>query len=494
MRAPARAAALGVLTVALVVTGSPAPAAVPTWSAVPAGSAAPSWSAVPVGSAVPALSPAPAQLPAVLPVALPTGLPAVLPGTLPAMLPGASAPASVPAILPTAGKAAKPSRILLTPTADPATSQTVSWTMPRKQARQRVQYREVGGAKRTVRAARRPATTKRSSGTRAPRYSATMTGLRAGTRYQYRILTRGRRTAWREFRTTDPRGRSVTMIGLGDTQVANRRVPRRTIRRAVADAPEASLVLQAGDLVDRPYRASQWSALFSAIGGTARTRNWVVSIGNHEQCVLVTRCRSGRAQAFRSYFDWPTNGFPDQGETWFWFDHEGVRVVVLDSFGGQMERQAAFLEQALDTNPQRWSIVLMHAPPFATRPGRSNDGVRRLWLPIIEAHDVDLVLSGHDHSYARGHLTEDGPVYAVSVSGPKYYQATDADWRAHGATREAWAAATSTYQVIRIEGDRLSYEAVVSARGPGSTSPGGPGTVLDRFTITKSPSGVKDVA
>jgi 3',5'-cyclic AMP phosphodiesterase CpdA len=399
------------------------------------------------------------------------------------------APAASPALSPAAGRIATPSRILLTPTADPATSQVVSWTMPRRMAGQRVRFRVAGAdVARSVPAVRRPATSTSHSGTRAPRYRAILRGLRPGTRYEYRIVTRAHRTPWRSFTTADPSSDEVTLIGLGDTQVDNRGVPRATIRRALADAPDADLVLQAGDVVNLPTRGSEWSALFAAMGNSARTRNWVVSIGNHEQCVLIT-CSSNRAEAFRSYFDWPTNGFPGQGETWFYTDHQGVRIVVLDSFGGRMAEQAAFLDAALASNRQPWSIVLMHAPPFAASPGRTNADVRRLWLPILEARNVDLVLTGHDHSYARGHLTPGGPVYVTSVSGPKYYAATDADWRAHGATRVAWAARTSTYQVIRISGDTLRYRAVVSHRASGSTSSAGVGEVLDRFTITGTADG-----
>jgi 3',5'-cyclic AMP phosphodiesterase CpdA len=152
-----------------------------------------------------------------------------------------------------------------------------------------------------------------------------------------------------------------------------------------------------------------------------------------------------------------------------------------------MPEQAAFLDQALATNPTKWSIVLMHAPPFATQPNRPNPEVVQKWLPILEARNVDLVLTGHDHSYTRGyHRRANGPVYVRSVSGPKYYDVTDADWVANKATRVVWAAGTATYQVITITGDQLTYRAVVSARGATSTSPFGPGGVLDQFVIDKS--------
>jgi len=434
-----------------------------------------------MGAALPAAAPMPAAAPAV------TSTAAARPGAGPTAL-------SVLARGPSAATSSAPSRILLTPTADPATSQRISWTMPARTKGQRVAYRIPGAPAQKVRATRGAATSAKFSGSAQPRYSATLKGLTPGTTYEYRILTSRGSSKWLTFTTADPAAPSLTMIGLGDTQVDNRGVPRATLRRALADAPGAQLVLQAGDVVNRPYKGSQWADLFAAMGSAARTRNWLVSIGNHEQCVLVAKCSANGAEALGSYFDWPDNGFPQQGETWFHVDYQGVRIVVLDSFGDRMAEQAAFLDKALAENPTRWSIVLMHAAPFVSRPERTNPPeVRDLWLPIIERRNVDLVLSGHDHSYARGSRTPNGPVFAVSVSGPKYYEVTDADWTLNGATRRVWAAATSTYQVITIAGDTLTYRAVVTDRGTGSTSPFGPGGVLDEFSIVKTAKGAKVV-
>ena len=162
-------------------------------------------------------------------------------------------------------------------------------------------------------------------------------------------------------------------------------------------------MVQVGDVVNEPYDDAQWRDMFRAMGMTAGSRNWLVSIGNHEQCVLID-CDSNGAEAFRSYFDWPDNGYPEQGETWFFTDYQGVRFVVLDSFGGQIVEQADFLEEALRTNPSDWSVVVQHTPAFSARPDRTNQEIRDLWVPIVERYDVDLVLTGHDHSYARGFL------------------------------------------------------------------------------------------
>jgi hypothetical protein len=400
-----------------------------------------------------------------------------------------SGPTAQPQALQATAAYSGPSKILLTPTRSTSTSQEVSWTMSVRTSGQRVQYRSAKGGAGYVAAARRPSTRRVTAGSSAPRYEATLTGLRSGTTYEYRILTRHGNSAWQRFSTAASSAASTTLIGLGDLQVENRGVPRATVRAALAAVPESELILQAGDVVNLPTSGTEWDDLFAAIGRSGRTRNWVVAIGNHEQCMLIT-CDSNKGAAFRSYFDGVSNGFPGQAQTWYAVDYQNVRIVVLDSFGGRLDDQARFLDEALTENPFEWSIVVMHAPPFASRPGRTNPDVVSTLLPVIEEHDVDLVLTGHDHSYARGYRTDpSGPVYITSNSGPKNYEASEDDWVANGATRTIWATGVATYQVVTIKGDTLSYRAVLSSRTVDSSSTGHVGDVLDSFEIDRSEAG-----
>jgi hypothetical protein len=202
-------------------------------------------------------------------------IPALMGATMPAAPAGVASP-SVASQATAAASSSAPSRILLTPTADPATSQRISWTMPARTKGQRVAYRAPGAAAQQVRATRGVATSVKFSGSAQPRYSATLTGLTPGTTYEYRIRTSRGSSKWLTFTTANPAAPSLTMIGLGDTQVDNRGVPRATLRRALADVPGAQLVLQAGDVVNRPYKGSEWADLFAAMGSSARTRNWLV--------------------------------------------------------------------------------------------------------------------------------------------------------------------------------------------------------------------------
>lgn len=407
---------------------------------------------------------------------------------------GAPAAAQSPLVRPSVqALAASPvaSRVLLTPTADPATSQRISWTSARAYKAQRVEYWQAPdagddaqpGQVQSSAALRMPRTTKKASGTTKPRYRAELTGLKPGTRYAYRIVNSRGAGAQAVFTTAGTAASDWSFIVLGDTQVDNRNTVRGIISAATAAVPDAALVVEVGDVVDRPFKDKQWADMFLAMGTSARTRNWLTAIGNHEQCVLI-KCDSRSGQAFKSYFGRLDSDRPGSA-TWFTTDYQGVRFVVLDSFGGRIAEQAAFLDQALAQNPHQWSVVVMHAPLYATRPGRTNTEVRQAWGPIIDRHDVDVVLTGHDHAYARGQTQQDDrqdevPVFVSSVSGPKFYPVSAQDWVANDAQLQVLAAQTATYSVVEVSPTRLSFRAVAAE----PSAQAAPGSVLDQFQIT----------
>lgn len=372
-------------------------------------------------------------------------------------------------------------RILLTSTADPATSQYVSWSRSRPHSGQRVVVVAPDGASRTTRATRKTGMTKRATGSTQYRYVARVTGLTPSTRYRYRIVSGRTVSSWRTFRTAGTSLTPVEFLQFGDTQVANAGVPEAIIDRAVRARPQAAVMLQAGDVVNRPWVAREWADLHRAITPSGQYRSWVSSIGNHEQCKLLSTCRSDAGRGFRSYFHAPTNGFEGQRRTWFRVDHGPARIIVLDSFGGDLARQRAFLIDSLRTNTRAWSIVLMHRGPFAARGDRDNAEMRRAFLGPLERYGADLVLSGHDHSYARA--TKAGITYVTSVSGPKYYDTSSRDFRRGGAQRVRWAERTSTYQAITVTPTSLQVRSVVGHRAKGSSTTVTVGGTLDSFTL-----------
>lgn len=96
--------------------------------------------------------------------------------------------------------------------------------------------------------------------------------------------------------------------------------------------------------------------------------------------------------------------------------------------------------------------------------------------PLIDRFGVDLVLQGHDHTYARGMENvpmEDGKapgtMYVVSVSGPKMSEVLRADWM------DRTAGHTQLYHIIDIDNNILRFSAYTAT-----------GELYDQFELHKS--------
>ena len=176
---------------------------------------------------------------------------------------------------------------------------------------------------------------------------------------------------------------------------------------------------------------------------------------------------------WRSQFTLPENGPSGQTETAYFFDYQNVRFIVLNS-NNMREEQQAWLESVLKNNPNKWTIATFHHPIFSSARERDNKELREQWKPVFDKYGVDLVLQGHDHSYARGQagpFTKNelaglnkrddaaGTVYVVSVSGGKMYTLKEDLWDNYEAKLERKAENTQLFQVISVADDKLTYEA-----------------------------------
>ena len=190
---------------------------------------------------------------------------------------------------------------------------------------------------------------------------------------------------------------------------------------------------------------------------------------------------------WRPQFTFPVQDVPDEAfkETVYFIDYQGVRFISLDS-NKAPELQVPWFRRALENNPNRWTIVTFHHPVFSPGSDRDNPKIRELWKPLIDEFKVDLVLSGHDHTYARtgqvdtSSLTniptgyqqaydpEIGTVYVVSVSGPKMYSITKGNYAKRVAEN------TQLYQIIHVDDKNLEYKAYEAT-----------GDLYDTFTLQK---------
>lgn len=356
-----------------------------------------------------------------------------------------------------------PDRVVLTWASDPATSVAVTWRTDTSVGDAVVQIVEADASPgledgaRTVTATSASHTSQNGA---SHNHSANIEGLRPNTLYAYRVGGGEVWSEWFHHRTADQGNGPFTFLYFGDAQNDIRSLWSRTVRQAFTTVPEARFMVHAGDLVNlrNGNHDTEWGEWFSGLGWVAGTIPSIPATGNHE----YEKGPDGDGYSrigphWNHQFTLPQDAPEGLEGTLYHIDYQGVRFIVLNSLHAlhweSAELQARWMEPLLENNPNRWTVVVFHHPMYSTRQGRANPPLREHWRPVFEKYDVDLVLQGHDHAYGRGR-DPSGPVYVVSVSGPKMYDLGEvSEW----ATRRAEN--TQLYQVIRVENDRLRYEA-----------------------------------
>ncbi len=382
-------------------------------------------------------------------------------------------------------------------------------------------------------------------------FSATVTDLTPATAYRYRVGLPGSWSDWHEFRTADPKASDFQFIYYGDAQIGLDTTWPSVVKQAEAHAPRSI-----GSVHRRPHQHVQQrervAELVQGHGGFRRAHQrhgrprqprvlgdklltaWKAafeyphnnpSTSSIGELANLAKGDSEVAQQYRAFFDhWSSFA----AETAYYTDYQGVRFITLNAtrdttfltpaglpsctgaecpssqIGTLWTRfQAAWLDLLLQNSPSKWNVVTFHQPVFSASAGRDEPVLRAEWLPVFQRNDIDLVLMGHDHTYARGFVNTDatdtpglttGPVYVVSNSGAKHYDLETPEknvWTNNGATQVLRGQGVTTYQVIDVSKNQLVYRSYLAEKQPDATTELPVGAVYDTFTVTKSDAGEK---
>lgn len=387
-----------------------------------------------------------------------------------------------------------PDRVVLTWTGDPVHTQSVTWRTSTDAGKTVAQIAVDDGGpnlEKTAKTVLGCATRLKTDANEALFHSVTFEGLAPKTRYAYRVGDEKNWSEWFQFQTASEQSEPFSFLYFGDAQNDLRSRWSRVIRAAYRDAPKAAFMIHAGDLINTAEKDQDWGEWF---GAGAFLNAMVPSVpvpGNHEQAKVDDTTRR-LTHHWRPSFTLPENGPPGLEESCYTLVYQGVRIIALNS-NTQLAEQKDWLEKTLANNTEKWVICTFHHPIFSTGKDRDNKALRELWKPVFDKYRVDLVLTGHDHTYGRTGITTPAPtadlsattnagtglstvdqftgtVYVVSVSGPKMYNVQKRTFMSRHAED------TQLYQIIRIDGDRLIYEAYTAA-----------GSLYDAFTLTKQP-------
>jgi len=303
---------------------------------------------------------------------------------------------------------------------------------------------------------------------KAAYHSAVISDLQPRTTYVYRVGNGSKDnnywSEWFQFTTagTDME-EPFSFIYFGDAQNNVKSLWSRVIRNSYRQFPHVDFMLHAGDLINDRDANMEWGEWFYAGSFIHATVPSMMTPGNHEY-------RDGvLSSLWRPQFTLPENGpTKDLKETCYAIDYQDMKLISIDAEGFDEHQEARnaqtqWLDSVLAANTKKWTIITMHYPIFSTVEGRDNWELREALKPLIDKYKVDLVLQGHDHTYARGYaenkgkglttVKDAGTVYAVSVSGPKMYESEAQEWMVRRGEF------TQLFQIITVSKDTIKYGA-----------------------------------
>lgn len=188
-----------------------------------------------------------------------------------------------------------------------------------------------------------------------------------------------------------------TIIVLGDI---HSRLTRADYDTLAARVPDADLVMQVGDWMDRGQEYYRQLLLREWTNSALNGLPVIACPGNHEYTKGVHKTLSS---VWSETFQHPNNGPAGVPGASYWLDIPRMRVIVIDTnpFGHvvYMTRTLTWLREAMYSAGDRAVVVLMHHPVLSAAKGRVNPSIYSTFRYALS--QADLVLAGHDHFYAR---------------------------------------------------------------------------------------------
>jgi hypothetical protein len=259
-----------------------------------------------------------------------------------------------------------------------------------------------------------------SDGDRGRNHELRITGLEPGSRYYYAIGSRDTQLASGAdyFFETAPAGAEPTRIWvLGDSGTGTS--GQREVRDAYyayAGADGTDLVLMLGDnAYERGSDSDYQERLFDVYGRILRHSPVWPTFGNHEAFASSSELQSG---PYYEIFSLPRNGeaggVPSGTEAYYSFDYGNIHFVCLNSYDVSRAPDGpmvTWLQRDLAANDRDWTIAFFHHQPYSKGSHDSDSNelmseMRSNVLPVLEQFGVDLVLTGHSHSYERSMLID----------------------------------------------------------------------------------------
>ncbi len=283
--------------------------------------------------------------------------------------------------------------------------------------------------------------------------------LKPDTTYYYQVKIDGQWRDAQSFKTGNPD--DFTFMYVGDPQIGASKGQtssegnkqdgelatrndaynwNKTLNSALSQHPEINFLVSPGDQINEPaedqsaakikLQEQQYAGYLSA--KALRSLPEATSIGNHDSMTT----------GYQNHFNVP-NPFteeanPTKAGHGYYYTYGNALFIVINANNYNAADHEALIKKAIKANPNtKWRIVVMHQDIYGSGLDHSDsDGIlmRTQLTPIYDANKIDVVLQGHDHTYARTYqLSSDGQQHATFDE----YRVKGQQGQSHGILNEA---------------------------------------------------------
>ena len=348
---------------------------------------------------------------------------------------------------------------------------------------------------------------------KAAYYVARLRDLKAGHTYRYRVCTGGKKSDWHEFHLPQAHESETTFLYMGDIQDSIGGIANHLLREAFRRNPDTEFLVCGGDLTERPTDA-YWGETFETLDSVGQSVPVLTITGNHDYLKGIVCQLERRFSLIHSYF---LDSMVGENQV-FTVRYKNVQLFCLDSNREffYLWTQRRWLEEQLEKSRAKWKIVVLHHPLYSIRSSMNNLIQRWMFNDIICEHEVDVVLQGHEHAYARMTTSSQPstlnsklstlnsklspPIYTVSHCSPKSYRIEFDEMV------DKFGTGSRYYQMVRTRGDTLFLTAwdanegtlydslYIVKRGANTQVVDAGKDIPEKLTFTPDPHNKKDVA
>ena len=251
----------------------------------------------------------------------------------------------------------------------------------------------------------------------------TVTGLEPNTTYYYTVEKNGVQTEVETYETQS--FATVKMLYVGDPQIgASKGQPQggetlaaesgvantaarndafgwnRTLEAALAQDPDVSFIISAGDQVNKTGQAKEEEYAGYLSPDVLAGLPVATTIGNHDSLNADYMYHFNNPNATEY-------GATEAGGDYYYSYGNGLFIVLNTNNYNVAEHEQA-IQEAIASDPNAaWRIVTIHQDIYGSGLDHSDtDGMilRTQLTPIFDEYDIDVVLQGHDHTYSRSKL------------------------------------------------------------------------------------------